>query len=309
MLRYPELLAWEDLWTSSLREAEKAIYNRVKSVNAKLGVGWHIWHNNSFNPIYPAEQDLAEMAPYSDFLKVVMYQNCAGERMADYINSVGSTYFSDPKQELLDFHYRVLDYGSEASLKDLPTVGFSADYVYRETKRAREALRGSKTRLWLGIDIDIPTASGNSKCTPDRTKAVVRLVEAVAFLSRICPGEAEKVGQLVLGRLSRHKLANAVAIALKAENRLADDPVTGRQPANPDLVVRILEDGSSTDEDWLKDFWGGLLATSCTVDANDQSSLIFVESFSKLTTSLSRIRFNLREAAALQTKKARAKRD
>jgi len=144
---------------------------------------------------------------------------------------------------------------------------------------------------------------------PEDMLSLVRLVEAVAFLSRICPGEAEKVRQLVLGRLNRHKLANAVAIALKAENLLADEPVTGRQPANPDLVVRILEDGSSTDEDWLKDFWGGLLATSCTVDANDQSSLIFVESFSKLTTSLSRIRFNLREAAALQTKKARAKRD
>ena len=153
------------------------------------------------------EQDLAEMAPYSDFLKVVMYQNCAGERMADYINSVGSTYFSDvPKQELLAFHYRVLDYGSEASLKDLPTVGFSADYVYRETKRAREALRGSKTRLWPGIDIDIPTASGNSKCTPDRTKAVV----LAAF-----HGEAD--GVILSRKYSEMKLKNlrAAGAALK----------------------------------------------------------------------------------------------
>src|SRR5215475_7552141 len=174
MLRYPELLAWESLWTSSLREAQKAIYDRVKSVNPKLGVGWHVWHNNSFNPIYRAEQDLAEMAPYSDFLKIVMYQNCAGERMADYINSVGTSYLSDvPKQELLEFHYRVLDYGKEADLKELPVIGFSADYVYRETKRAKEALKDSKTKLWPGIDIDIPTESGHSKCTPAGTKAAV----------------------------------------------------------------------------------------------------------------------------------------
>jgi len=174
MFRYPELLAWESLWTSSLREAQKAIYDRVKSVNPKLGVGWHIWHNNSFSPIYRAEQDLAEMAPYSDFVKVVMYQNCAGERMTDYINSVGTTYFSDiPKQELLDFHYRVLNYGKEAELKDLPGVGFSADYVYRETKRAKETLKDFKTKLWPGIDIDIPTAAGHSKCTPAGTKANV----------------------------------------------------------------------------------------------------------------------------------------
>ena len=174
LLRYPEMLAWENLWTSSLREAQKAIYDRVKGVHSKLGVGWHVWHNNSFNPIYRAEQDLAEMAPYSDFLKIVMYQNCAGERMADYINSVGTSYFSDlPKQELLEFHYRVLDYDKEASLKDLPSTGFSADYVYRETKRAKEALKSSKTQLWPGIDIDILTASGNAKCTPGGTTAVV----------------------------------------------------------------------------------------------------------------------------------------
>ncbi len=174
MLRYPELLAWEALWTQSLRETQKAIYDKAKSVNPKLGVGWHIWHNNSFNPIYRAEQDLAEMAPYSDFLKVVMYQNCAGERMLDYINSVGATYFADvPKQELLEFHYRVLDYGPEADMAHLAAVGFSPDYVLRETRRAHAALQGKQTKLWPGIDIDIPTAVGHSKCTPAGTRAVV----------------------------------------------------------------------------------------------------------------------------------------
>ena len=58
MLRYPELLAWEMLWTDSLRETYAAIYNKVKSVKPSIGVGWHIWHNNSFSPIYRAEQDL-----------------------------------------------------------------------------------------------------------------------------------------------------------------------------------------------------------------------------------------------------------
>jgi len=135
---------------------------------------------------------------------------------------------------------------------------------------------------------------------PQDMVSLVRLVEAVAFLSRICPGEAEKVRELVLGRLCKQKLGNAVAIALKAENLLAGKPVAGGQRANADLVVRILEDGSCTDEDWLKDFWGGLLATSCAVDAKDESSRVFVEMFSNLTTFLCRIRLNLGEAAAPQ---------
>jgi hypothetical protein len=65
-----------------------------------------------------------------------------------------------------------LDY-KEKSLAEIPLTGFSPDYVYRETRRAREALNGTTTLLWPGIDIDIPTAPGHSKCTPDGTRDAV----------------------------------------------------------------------------------------------------------------------------------------
>jgi hypothetical protein len=175
MLRYPELLAWEMLWTDSLRETYLAIYQRVKSVKPAVGVGWHIWHNNSFSPIYRAEQDLSELHKYSDFLKMVMYHNCGGERMAGYIRNVGRTMFADlPPQESLDFHYRVLGYTQEKPLTELAKAGFSANYVYEEAKRAREALNGTKTQLWPGIDIDIPTDVNNSsRSTPEGTRGAV----------------------------------------------------------------------------------------------------------------------------------------
>jgi hypothetical protein len=173
MLRYPELLAWEMLWTDSLRETYAAIYQKTKQVNSSLGVGWHIWHNNSFNPIYRAEQDLAEISKHSDFLKIVIYHNCGGERMANYIDHVHDSIYGDvPKQELLDFHYRVLDY-REKTLAEIPEAGFSSDYVFRETKRARAGLANSSTKLWPGIDIDIPTAANHSKSTPDGTRQAV----------------------------------------------------------------------------------------------------------------------------------------
>ena len=176
ILRYPELLAWEQLWHDSLRETYAALHAKVKSIKPAVGVGWHIWHQNSFSPIYRAEQDLAELAKYSDFLKMVMYHNCGGERMAGYIRTVGRTIYGDvPGQELLDFHYRVLDYAQEKPLADLPKTGFSADYVYREAKRARTALDAAKakTQLWPGIDIDIPTAATSSKSTPSGTHDAV----------------------------------------------------------------------------------------------------------------------------------------
>ena len=173
MLRYPEMLAWEQLWHDSLRESYAAMYHKVKSVKPSIGVGWHIWHNNSFSPLYRAQQDLTELAKYSDFLKMVMYHNCGGERMAGYIRNVSRTLYGDiPGQELLDFHYHVMNY-REKTLAEIPRTGLSADYVFREARRAREALNGAKTQLWPGIDIDIPTAAASSKSTPEGTRDAV----------------------------------------------------------------------------------------------------------------------------------------
>ena len=40
-------------------------------------------------------------------------------------------------------------------------------------RSAREALNGTKTQLWPGIDIDIPTAAGSAKSTPEGTRDAV----------------------------------------------------------------------------------------------------------------------------------------
>ena len=198
MLRYPELLAWENLWHDSLRETYKAIYDKVKAVKPAMGVGWHIWHNNSFSPIYRAEQDLKVIAPYSDFLKIVIYNNCGGERLAGYVEAVAPTQFGGvPPGELLEFHYRVLGYKDEGHIQQIPHTGLSSDYVLRETRRARAGLTGTHTKLWPGIDIDIPTNAANSKCTPQGVRAAVQ----AAF-----DGGAD--GVILSRKYSEMKLAN-----------------------------------------------------------------------------------------------------
>jgi hypothetical protein len=164
MLRYPELLAWENLWHDSLRDTYQAMHSKIKSIKPNMGIGWHIWHTNSFSPIYRAEQDLQKLAPVSDFLKIVIYDNVAGERLASYIDSVSETQYGDvPKEDLLRFHYDVLGYKNEGTMEQLPKTGLSSEYVLRETKRAREALVNTKTLLWPGIDLDVPTAATHSK--------------------------------------------------------------------------------------------------------------------------------------------------
>ena len=112
----------------------------------------------------------------------------------------------------------------------------------------------------------------------------VRMVESFAFLSRLCPDGAAEIEEWVRARASNHKLANAVSIALKTENLFVLGPTTvDKGRVNPQVALRVLEFGSSTDEGWLHDFWAGLLFTSCSADGRDQSNLEFVELFSQLT--------------------------
>jgi hypothetical protein len=45
--------------------------------------------------------------------------------------------------------------------------------VYREARRAKQALNGTSTQLWPGIDIDIPTRATSSKSTLQGTRDAV----------------------------------------------------------------------------------------------------------------------------------------
>jgi len=44
-----------------LRETYQTLHSKVKSVNPNLLCGWHIFHSNSFSPMFRAEQDLQEL--------------------------------------------------------------------------------------------------------------------------------------------------------------------------------------------------------------------------------------------------------
>ncbi len=156
MLRYPELLAWEHLWHEGLRGVYKLLYERVKAVDPAVLFGSHMWPNHAMNPVLRAEQDVAQLAPYHDFLKVALYHNCGGPRIASYIDSVDQTVWGDvPAHELLQFHYRVLDY-EEAPYREIWRTGLKRDFVYRESRRVMEGARGGRVSILAGIDIDIP---------------------------------------------------------------------------------------------------------------------------------------------------------
>lgn len=173
LVEWPEIIAWDRLFDAAKHQVLAEVNAAVKSVRPGLDVGFHIEHVNSFNPIFRATRSYAELAAKADFLKVVVYNNCGGERYANFIRNVGSTVFRDvPREELLQFNNHLLNYGNEAKLDELAAAGLSPDYVFRETQRALTGVQG-KCRVLPGIDIGIPTGKNSRKASPEDTYAAV----------------------------------------------------------------------------------------------------------------------------------------
>jgi hypothetical protein len=120
----------------------------------------------TFSPFYRAEEDYSRTKDYADYLKIATYNNAAGPRMAAYLDRLSATIFHDatPK-DFLPFYYKIMNY-QEGAYEDLHTTGLSADYVTRETKRALAGVAG-QTKIYPGIDIDVPTRATDKRTKPD----------------------------------------------------------------------------------------------------------------------------------------------
>ncbi|MBI4604914.1 MAG: hypothetical protein HY721_23380 [Planctomycetes bacterium] len=173
LVEYPEVLAWDKLFDRGKHQVLAEVRAAVKKARADLEVGFHIEHVNSFNPIFRATRRYDDLAEKADFLKVVVYNNCGGERYVRFIDNLASTLFRDvPKEELLRFMSHLLGY-EEKGYGELPASGLSPEYVRRETKRALAGAKG-KCKVFPGIDIGIPTGKASRKASPEDTHAAVR---------------------------------------------------------------------------------------------------------------------------------------
>ncbi|MBE1609513.1 hypothetical protein [Actinopolymorpha pittospori] len=167
LLQYPEILSWQTLWTEAQRQMYRDIYGVAKAVSAEIQVGWHVYHNISFSPFYRADQDYEEMAKFSDFIKVVIYNNCAGPRFYTWVQNICQALFADADPEdVYPLMLKLLKL-DEGAYDKLPQSGFSADYVRRETERAVAGVAG-KSKILPGIDIDIPVGVLKERLEPKR---------------------------------------------------------------------------------------------------------------------------------------------
>jgi len=136
---------------------------------------------------------------------------------------------------------------------------------------------GLQMKLW-----EVPGRNGPGETDPGCVLRELRMARALAFMRRICPSATEEITALFYRTLSNVSLGNVVEIALKAERLLVPEPHAYSMVAHRHLILRIVEHGSWVDVDWLQELWAGLLATSCTLEGQDESNLAFIDILSRL---------------------------
>ena len=143
---------------------------------------------------------------------------------------------------------------------------------------------GSDLHLWhSAIKADAPQTE------PEDVVREFRLAAAIAFIHRIAPEGTDRVRLLMRKQLSNFRLASAIEIALHAEELLSIEGDGTWLKTDPAVVVRILEDGSWAETEWIQHYWAGLLATSCTTNLPVEGDLKLISLLSQITTIQTRI--------------------
>jgi hypothetical protein len=143
---------------------------------------------------------------------------------------------------------------------------------------------GADLRLWhSGLKADMPQTE------PEDVVREFRIAAAIAFIQRIAPAATAQAKLLFREGLSNFRLESAIEIALYAEELLSMEPDNKAMRCDPAVVLRILDDGSWAEKEWIQHFWSALLATSCTANKPARADLRFPILLSQLTTIQARL--------------------
>jgi hypothetical protein len=143
---------------------------------------------------------------------------------------------------------------------------------------------GMNTDLWGVLVRNIVLLTDH-----DQVADMFHTLRTILFLCRICQAEAEEAIHLLGGQFDAERTATVVKIALAAEQQLAAEPDHESMRANPELVAKILRDGSWAPDELNVQFWTGLLVSSCSTGSPDDSNRVLAELLVQFTATQARI--------------------
>ena len=180
LIRYPEILAWEQLWHESKESLKQEIYGEVKQIKPNASVRWHVYHWATWDPIYRAIADYSRMATYSDWIKPVVYHDVAGPRIKSstidpWTN--GILRESSPN-ETLQMLYGILGYdrSKEPSYDQLSQRGLSPNTSIVKPNAA-----------WMTWPADAPSILAWASIFWDKGPKVIRKLSIRLLRKRLKP--------------------------------------------------------------------------------------------------------------------------
>lgn len=160
LMKFPEVLAWDYQWRLALEEQGRRTHALVKAARPAALVGRHFDHQNtSWDALFLAQLSYADVAPYTDFIKPILYHDILGPRLRwwhlERLKQGPLAELSLAQSLELFYALRGYDPKAEPALEDLDRRGLSADYVAKETRRIVEVVQG-KCAVVPGIGVDVP---------------------------------------------------------------------------------------------------------------------------------------------------------
>jgi hypothetical protein len=124
---------------------------------------------------------------------------------------------------------------------------------------------------------------------PEEIAQMFHTLRSILFLCRLCHSKAEEAILLMGGQLDSDRTNTLVKIAIAAEKLLAAEPDPEQMRADPKLLANILREGSWAPDELTRELWTGLLVSSCSADAPDNSNQVFVNLLIHITPIQARI--------------------
>lgn len=164
LMRYPEILAWDYQWRLALEEQGRRTHALVKAARPAARVGRHFDHQNtSWDALFLAQWSYADCAPYTDFIKPILYHDILAPRLRMWHLA---ELKRGPLAELslaqsLDLFYALRGYDAtlQPRAEALMRGGMDPEYVRVETRRIVGVVQG-RCAVVPGIGVDVPANFG-----------------------------------------------------------------------------------------------------------------------------------------------------
>jgi hypothetical protein len=158
LLKYPEMLSWQSLWTDGQVQLYRDIFGLCRAFRPDIEVGWDIDPIATLSPFVRASLDFSELSHICDFLTLGTHTGRGGESLARLSDGLSRALLGDVEAETAHTVLQAMLGISEAGLDSVGEVGMSAEYVRHEVARGVSTNEG-RCLIYAGIDLGMPRAA------------------------------------------------------------------------------------------------------------------------------------------------------